>query len=142
MHCIAFLATTAIFAWSALAGTVNSALSAIPRLPSAATADIEPRGWAPGVYICSKPGFEGECTWHEVPDGKCFEFNYGAGASFGPDKGLSCQLYSAMECTIGLGEYVEVDGIEWPGLAMVGPYTERKGFKKPMSYMCELVDNV
>ena len=69
-----------------------------------------------GVYICEVENWSGACNYHaEVNPGTCYQRSLTAVASFGPDKGLMCTLYSGPNCG-RYGAVKEVPGIAWPGL--------------------------
>lgn len=58
-----------------------------------------------GVYICSGPDWTGRCTWYRASigtDGEtraaCDPLPEVPWVSFGPDKAVTCRLYTNAEC--------------------------------------------
>lgn len=65
---------------------------------------------APGVYVCNKPGWAGNCWFAHTNRGQCFKWD--EIKSIGPDNGLFCDLFDGEEC----GGKPVLKFITWPGV--------------------------
>jgi hypothetical protein len=79
---------------------------------------------APGVYICTLPGWRGNCYWEDAAPGYCHRYNLGTTSSFGPDHGLLCEIFTGGNC--------DGDGVlvQFPGFATGFP-------ERVLSWMCK-----
>ena len=111
------------FLLSVLLSTLSLTTSAVS-VPLAAdvanatdTADtIGARGSNPGVYICTVQNWSGLCNYHaNIGLGTCYTRELTALASFGPDHGLTCTLYSGPNCGRS-GPAQSIPGVAYPGL--------------------------
>lgn len=75
-----------------------------------------------GVYICSGEAWAGPCAWGPTPLDKCITLPYPESPwlSFGPDKGLMCELYYDGACTEQKKGASSMDEFQYPGSDKVG----------------------
>ncbi|KIV98123.1 hypothetical protein PV10_01803 [Exophiala mesophila] len=81
------------------------------------SADLVTRSSSYGVYICSKPHWQGTCFWSAIDESRLGKGDCGAvtafdgWASVGPDQGLKVDIYRDIYCaTIGKA------GVLYPGV--------------------------
>jgi hypothetical protein len=58
---------------------------------------------------------DGEYLTDSVYRGSCHNWLYGPGGSMGPDKGLTCTIYSAFNCPTAANQH-HLDYFQFPGI--------------------------
>ena len=102
---------------SALLAALLGVLVVLPSLTSCYPADLSSRS-SPGVYICDKSSWEGNCTYiADIEVNHCYAVSNPPASSFGPDKGLKCRLYTVPHCS---DDGIKSNWLEWPGTIYIG----------------------
>ena len=78
----------------ALLGLVSTSISGVAALTTK-------RQGTPGIYVCEGEFWEGSCYYSAAPlGGACHNAQHNI-QSFGPDKGVTCDLYDNINCNSG-----------------------------------------
>lgn len=86
-----------------------------------------------GIYGCEGSGWKGPCWWQPATNGNCH--GIGKAGSFGPDKGIVCQMFSDAGCDGNM-----VGGIRNPGTGDLSGYIASNGrsfWGQPKSFACK-----
>lgn len=86
-----------------------------------------------GIYGCENAGWNGPCWWQSATKGTCHPI--GKVGSFGPDKGIVCQVFSEAGCDGDM-----VGGLRSPGTGDLHGYiaSDNMGsFSGPKSFACK-----
>ena len=113
---VPFLLSVLLSTLTLIASAVSVPLAADIAYVTDTAAPLNARGSNPGVYICTVQNWSGQCNYQaNIGLGQCYVRSLTAIASFGPDHGLTCTLYSGPNCGRS-GPAQSISGIGYPGL--------------------------